>query len=326
MPRRPSPRRGWADHGVTDTTKTGARPPKRRRFVLTYRTGQVVAGYALVTPLLLWLGVTIAYPLFNAVELSLLDIRIIGQEGAFLGLDNYLRTLGSDRYWSALGRSGIWIIGNAVAQTLLAFMTALAINQRFPGVRLVRSWVILTWIVPTVVVVIIWRWLLGTSGGLINYLIMLLGFADRPIGFFGSGGSAMTSVILINSWRLFPFIAVILLAGLQRIPIELYEAATMDGANSVQKFRYITLPLLQQTLFVLGLVGTLLSFNVFDVVWLLTAGGPSGATTTVPVLIYETAFKSYRLSEAAAMSVITGLFLMAFAYVLIRFLAPKAEV
>lgn len=279
----------------------------------------------LVTPLLLWLGVTIAYPLFSAVELSLLDIRIIGQEGAFLGFGNYVRALASERYWAALGRSGIWILGNAVAQTLLAFLTALAVNQRFPGVRLVRSWVILTWIVPTVVVVIIWRWLLSTSGGLVNYLVMLVGLSDRPIGFFGSGGSAMTAVILINSWRFFPFIAVILLAGLQRIPAELYEAATIDGATSVQKFWYVTIPQLQQTLFVLGLVGTLLSFNVFDIVWLLTAGGPSGATTTVPVLIYETAFKSYRLSEAAAMSVITGVFLMAFALAFIRFLAPKAE-
>ncbi len=278
-----------------------------------------------MTPLLVWLGVTIAYPLYSAVELSLLDIRIIGQEGAFLGFGNYVRALASERYWAALGRSGIWILGNAVAQTLLAFLTALAVNQRFPGVRLVRSWVILTWIVPTVVVVIIWRWLLGTSGGLVNYLVMLVGLSDRPIGFFGSGGSAMTAVILINSWRFFPFIAVILLAGLQRIPTELYEAATIDGATSVQKFRYITIPQLQQTLFVLGLVGTLLSFNVFDIVWLLTAGGPAGATTTVPVLIYETAFKSYRLSEAAAMSVITGVFLMVFALGFIRLLAPKAE-
>lgn len=311
---------------MTGTAVVTVRAPKRRRFVLTYRTAQAAAGYIFVAPLLLWLALTIAYPLISAVDLSLRDIRIIGPEGAFLGAGNYLRALGSDRYWAALGRSGIWIAGNALAQTLLAFMTALAVNQRFPGVRLVRSWVILTWIVPTVVVVIIWRWLLSTSGGLINYLVMMLGLADRPIGFFGSGGSAMTSLILINSWRFFPFIAVILLAGLQRIPIELYESATMDGATSTQKFRYITLPLLHQTLFVLGLVGTLLSFNVFDIVWLLTAGGPSGATTTVPVLIYETAFKSYRLSEAAAMSVITGVFLMAFALAFIRFLAPRGEV
>jgi multiple sugar transport system permease protein len=133
------------------------------------------------------------------------------------------------------------------------------------------------------------------------------------------------TVILINSWRWFPFNAVILLAALQRIPQELYEAASVDGASAVRKFAHVTLPSLRPVLFVLGLVGTLLSFNVFDVIWLLTAGGPSRATTTLPVLIYETAFKQYRLSRAAAMSVITGVILLIFAALFIRFLSPPAD-
>ncbi len=292
---------------------------------LSRSRAEAIAGMLMVAPVLIWLAATILYPLGAAVVLSLRDIRVIGSDGGFVGLGNYVDVLEMPRLWAALGRSLVWVAGNAVLQTLLALGTALLLNQRFRGVRLVRVWVILSWIVPTIVVVIIWRWLLGTSGGVVNYLLVSLGLTDRPIGFFAGPGSAMASLVVINSWRWFPFVAVMLLAGLQRIPADLYEAAAIDGAGPWQRFRRITWPLLQPTLLVLGVVGTLLSFNVFDIIWLTTAGGPSGATQTLPVLIYETAFKSYRLGQAAAMSVLVSLALMALAILLTRALAPKGE-
>jgi multiple sugar transport system permease protein len=293
--------------------------------VRTRNRAEAIAGMLMVAPVLVWLAATILYPLGAAVAISLRDIRVIGSDGGFVGLANYQDVLEMARLWAALGRSLVWVAGNAVLQTLLALGTALLLNQRFRGVRLVRVWVILSWIVPTIVVVIIWRWLLGTSGGVVNYLLASLGLTDRPIGFFAGPGSAMASLVVINSWRWFPFVAVMLLAGLQRIPADLYEAAAIDGAGPWQRFRRITWPLLQPTMLVLGVVGTLLSFNVFDIIWLTTAGGPSGATQTLPVLIYETAFKSYRLGQAAAMSVLVSLLLMALAVLLTRALAPKGE-
>jgi multiple sugar transport system permease protein len=296
--------------------------PRRR---LSRNRSEAIAGMLMVAPVLIWLAATILYPLGAAVAISLRDIRIIGSDGGFVGLGNYQDVLQMARLWAALGRSLVWVAGNAVLQTLLALGTALLLNQRFRGVRLVRVWVILSWIVPTIVVVIIWRWLLGTSGGMVNHLLVSLGLTDRPIGFFAGPGSAMTSLVVINSWRWFPFVAVMLLAGLQRIPADLYEAAAIDGASPWQRFRRITWPLLQPTMLVLGVVGTLLSFNVFDIIWLTTAGGPSGATQTLPVLIYETAFKSYRLGQAAAMSVLVSLLLMTLAVLLTRALAPKGE-
>ncbi|WP_342238909.1 carbohydrate ABC transporter permease [Inquilinus sp. OTU3971] len=295
------------------------------RSTRTRNRSEAIAGGLMVAPVLAWLAATILYPLGAAVVLSLRDIRIIGSDGGFVGLGNYVDVLGMARLWVALGRSLVWVAGNAVLQTLLALGTALLLNQRFRGARLVRVWVILSWIVPTIVVVIIWRWLLGTSGGVVNYLLVSLGLTDRPVGFFAGPGSAMASLVVINSWRWFPFVAVMLLAGLQRIPADLYEAAAIDGAGPWQRFRRITWPLLQPTMLVLGVVGTLLSFNVFDIIWLTTAGGPSGATQTLPVLIYETAFKSYRLGQAAAMSVLVSLLLMALAVLLTRALAPKGE-
>ncbi len=285
----------------------------------------VLFAYALIAPVLLWLGATLIYPRLSAIHLSVENVGIIGTQGHFIGFDNYGGILGDKGFWRATGRSVIWVVGNALVQTPLALGTALVLARRFPGVAVARVWIILTWIVPTIVVVIIWRWLLSTSGGMINPLLMALGIIDRPVGFFSSATSAMIALILINSWRWFPFVAIMLLAGIQRIPVDVYEAAEIDGASAFRRFWHITWPLLQPTVFVLTVVGTLLSFNVFDIIWLMTGGGPSDASTTLPVLIYRTAFKGYHLSQAAAMSVIATILLMGFALFAVRALAPKDE-
>lgn len=275
-------------------------------------------AFIFVAPALLFLLAVLGWPLVQAIILSFQNVGVIGSEGSFVGLSNYLSVLGGAGFWKAFGRSIVWVVANALVQTLLALGTALILNQKFPGVRIARTWIILTWIVPTVVVVIIWRWLLSTSGGMINPLLIQTGIIDRPVGFFATREGAMTTLIMINSWRWFPFTALMMLAGLTRIPGDLYEAARIDGASAVRRFTRITWPLLQPTLLVLAVVGTLLSFNVFDVIWLLTAGGPAQASQTLPVLIYETAFKGYRLSEAATISVITSVLLMGFALLATR--------
>ena len=281
--------------------------------------------FLFVAPALLFLAATLGWPLVSAVILSTQDVKIVGSEGQFVGFDNYEAIFGRSGFWWAIVRSLVWVLGNAVLQTALALAVALFLNETFPGVRIARTWVILTWIVPTVVVVMIWRWLFSSSGGMINPLLIQIGLIDRPIGFFNSREGAMATTIFINSWRWFPFVALMMLAGLTRIPAELYEAAKIDGANAVQRFMRVTWPLLQPTLIVLAVVGTLLSFNVFDVIWLLTAGGPSGGTQTLPVLIYETAFKGYKLSEAAAVSVVASVLLMGFAVFATRALAAPGQ-
>ena len=304
---------------ASTTSTTDNRPQRRRSF-----SRRTWTGYLYVAPLMLWLAFTILYPLISAVFLSVQDIKVIGTPGKFVGLANYTRLLTNDAFWESLLRSVGWVVGNAAVQTFAAFAAALVLNQRFRGRGAARIWIILSWIVPAVVVVIIWRWLLSSSG-VVNYLLTTLGIVAEPLGFFSTPQAAQASVILINSWRWFPFMTVTLLAGMQSIPRELYEAAAVDGATAVQRFWSITFPLLGPVLFVLGLVGTLMSFNVFDVIWLLTGGGPSEATTTLPVLIYVTAFTKYRLSQAAAISVVSGLILLVFALLFIRFMAPKQE-
>lgn len=278
-----------------------------------------------IAPALLALAAILGWPLISAFLLSLQDVRVVGSQGEWVGFANYRKVLSDPEFWDAARLSGIWVVANAALQTVLALAAALVLHQRFPGVRIARTWIILTWIVPTIVVVMIWRWLFSTSGGMINPLLIQAGLIDRPIGFFSSPESALTTLIFINSWRWFPFIALMMLAGLTRIPSDLYEAARIDGAGSFKRFTRITWPLLAPTLGVLVVIGTLLSFNVFDIIWLMTSGGPADGTRTLPVMIYETAFKGYRLSEAATVAVLATVLLMAFAIFATRSLARQSD-
>jgi multiple sugar transport system permease protein len=295
-----------------------------RAFLYSARTGSAPFGYLLVGPLVLWLVITIVIPLLYAVYVGFTDAGIIGTEAEFIGLENYTTVLADAEFRSAFGRSLIWAVGGAVVQTVLAFATALALNQAFRGRRFARTWIILSWIIPTIVIAILWRWMLNASYGIINFFVTTLGFSDAPIDFLGSPKWALPTVIMVNAWRWFPFLALLILAGLQSIPGELYEAAKVDGANATQRFFSITMPQLQPVMYVVGLIGTLWAFQIFDVIWLLTQGGPSGATQTLPVLIYDRAFNGFAMGEASAISVVLCAFLLIFSVLYIKFV-PAGE-
>ena len=269
-------------------------------------------GIVLIAPLLLWIVVMIVYPLISSIWMSLTDVDFLGINSNFVGISNYIELITDVEFWTAMGKSMIWTIGNALLQLILGFTTALIINQQFKGKSFVRIWIILSWIIPTIVLAIIWRWILNSSFGILNYILQLFNFVEQPIDFLGSFQLAMPTVIFINTWRWFPFLAIIILAALQTIPVEQYNAASIDGANSFQKFIYITFPMMRPTLSVLGLIGTLWSINIFDVIYMLTRGGPAGATETIPVFVYQKAFQEYAMNKASAAAVILFLFLSVF--------------
>jgi len=277
-----------------------------------------IFGIVLVVPLLLWLVITIGYPLVLCVKLSFLNVEFIGEIGSFVGFSNFVEVLKEDILWFSLLKSLVWTIGNLLLQTGLGFFAALVLNVNTKATRFIRSWVVLPWILPTVVLAIMWRWMLSGTFGVINYLLIRLGLVSAPINYLGSVKEAMGALVFINSWRWFPFISVLLLAALQSIPQELQEAAVIDGANGMQVFRYVTLPALRPVMSVLGVLGPLLTFNVFDVIWMLTQGGPSKATYTVPVLIYERGFKAFAMSEAATVSILSFVFLLVFVAVYLK--------
>jgi len=183
----------------------------------------------------------------------------------------------------------------------------------------------LPWFTPTIIITVMWKWMLNSSFGVINYLLLTLNVTKVPINFLGDPSTAFYTLILINSWQWFPFFCVLILAALQMIPLELEEAARVDGANNVKQFFYIKMPFVQPTLSTVGLIAMLMGFNIFDSIWFLTKGGPGRASTTVPVYIYETGFKAFELGVASAQSTIVMLILMSLVAIYLRAFRPFRE-
>jgi len=280
-------------------------------------------GFSLVTPVMVIMVIAIGLPLVNSVWISFQDQRVIGGASEFVGFETYLRILMDSSFWSALGRSGTWVLVNLIVQTLLAFSTALLLQSKGWWASSARVWVMLPWVIPTISVTIIWQWMLNSNYGVIHWALGEVGIdLGSP---FSDPGVALFSIILVNSWHWFPLATVVIYGALATVPEETLEAARIDGANSRQTFFAVTLPIINPILFALGLVGSLWSFNVLDSIYLITGGGPVEATTTMPVYIYNTAFGAFRSSEAAAASVLTVLVLVTVAMLMVRFARPKED-
>lgn len=293
--------------------------PRRRAREPDLRAG---LGRSMIVPLLLWLVVTIALPLAYCVWLSVTNASSMGGTPQFVGARNYQLVLSDGKVLLPALRSVVWAIAGSVLQTAMAAGAALILNARFKGRHIARMWILASWVVPTIVTTFLWRWMLNADHGIVNRALLGAHLIAEPIDFLGSPHYAFATVTWINAWRWFPFLTLLILAGLTRIQPEYYEAAKIEGATPWQVFRKVTLPFIQPVLYVVGLLGTLWSVNVFDVIWLSTKGGPLARTTTMPVAIYERAFQSFKLGEASAMSVVLALGLLVFAVVYLR-LAPQ---
>ena len=300
---------------------TAGAAARRRQAVPAWR--RHLLAWLMLAPLLLVVALVIGYPLINTVQLSLQDVRVIGGPANFVGLDNFSKVLHDHEFWAALKRSLIWLVGNLVVQTVLAFGAATLMNRGGRLARQARVWVMFPWVIPSVAVAIIWQWMLNSNYGVVSHLLQVANIISEPLNVFGKSSSALFGLIIVNAWHWFPLSAVIILGALQTVPDELYEAAKVDGAGPWRMFWSITFPMLGKVLFALGLVGSLWSFNTIDTIYLVTRGGPSDASTTLPIYVYNEAFKAFRASEAAAASLIGVVILAVVAALYIRFGRPK---
>ena len=302
-----------------DTVPGVGRKPRARGAARSH-----LLGYALVAPLVLVMLGVIGYPLINTILLSLQNQGVVGSQSSFVGLQNYTDALGDKTFWASIGRSGVWLLGNLIVQTVIAFVAALLIGGRGRWARASRTWLLFPWVIPTVAVAVIWQWLSNSNYGVLPKIASAVGI-DGLGSPFGDSALAFPALILMNSWHWFPLGAVVIYGALQTIPAEIYEAARVDGANAWRMFWKITFPLLQPVLFALGLVGSLWSFNIVDSIYLVTKGGPADSTTTAPVFIYQKAFNQFQASDAAAISVLTIIMLAAVAFFYIRLAQPKED-
>ncbi len=243
----------------------------------------------------------LAYPLFLGVWMSFTDERI-GRTGVFIGLENYQWLWDDSIFWLSVFNTLLYTIVASAIKFAVGLYLALLLNQHMPFKALIRSIVLIPFIVPTVLSAIAFWWIYDSQFSIISWSLIKLGLIDHNINFLGDTNLARGSVIFANIWRGVPFVAITLLAGLQTVSPSLYEAATLDGATSWQRFRFITYPLLTPIIAVVMTFSVLFTFTDFQLIWALTRGGPVNATHLMATLSYQRGIISGRLGEGAAIA------------------------
>ncbi|PVE21389.1 ABC transporter permease [Microvirga sp. KLBC 81] len=255
-------------------------------------------GYWFILPALVVLAMLIAYPVAYTGLLSVTD-----SQSNFVGVKNFATVLRSRTTPQAFWNTLYWVGGSIVFQVLLGTATAILLNQRFPGRSVVRSIALIPWVIPSIVAATTFAWMFHTEFGIINYMMTAPGLIEQPIGWLTNRDTVMPVLIAINVWKLFPFVAVMVLAGLQSIPKELYEAARVDGANFWEEVRHIMLPQVRPVLVAVTLLLVIWGLNSITIIYAITRGGPANSTLITPIQIFRIAFENVQFNQAAALSV-----------------------
>jgi len=266
----------------------------------------------LIAPTILIFALVIAYPLVYAVYLSFFSIYTPTLKGEWVGLENYRLMLTSGEFWVSLWTTILWTVGTLTLQIVVGVAMALLLNLNFYFRSLARSLVLFPYFVSTVVAVLVWRWMFNDVYGILNRALIVSGISDMPLDWLGSMPNAMISVIVVGAWKYFPFVVIAVLARLQTIPDELYEAARIDGAGAWSRFWDVTLPQLREVLVVIVLLRTIWDFKEFDLIYLLTGGGPVTSTETLPLLVYKQAFGMNAMGRASTYAIGIMLVLLTF--------------
>ena len=270
-----------------------------------------LVGWLLLAPSLILLGGLVVFPVLYNVWLSLFDKHAFMPVQAFVGLRHYRYFASDPEFWTSFYYGSVYAGVTMVLQLGVGVPAALLLNEGFRGRNLLRGVVLFPYMIPTIVAVILWKWLLNDSYGLVNHLLMSAGLVRAPVAWLGPD-YIMASLIVTSVWQFFPFVVVTYLARLQTIPPELYEAATVDGASAWRRFVHVTLPQTASVLFVIVLLRSIWMFTKFDTVWLLAGdGGVSRYIRTLPVYAYARSFTYLQAGMGAALAVIMFTMLLA---------------
>ena len=266
--------------------------------------------YLLLLPALIIMVSVVIVPIINAVSMSFQSYNLTRPKKiGYIGLENYAKLFQDPLFWSSLLRTAIWVVFGVGCQFLFGFLLALVLNKQFKGRGVVRAVSLIPWVTPGVLIALMWRWMYDGNYGVINDLLMRLGLIRENIAFLSKPATAMPSVIVTIVWQGIPFFALMLLAGLQGISYDLYEAASIDGATGWQKLFYVTIPSLRNTIFVTTMLRIIWVANSVDVIFNMTEGGPAYATQTLSVYIYKKA-SALDMGYASAMAIMLMLVLL----------------
>jgi ABC-type sugar transport system permease subunit len=256
------------------------------------------------------IGAVIVYPVWEMVQTSLSNIDISGLNTGWVGLRNYRYLFHESDLVKVVDNTIIWVVAVVAGTMIVSMALTQLLDQRFPGRRLVRWALIVPWAASLVMTAIVWKWMLNYYYGIINPILQWLGLISHPHDWLGDSSTSFAAMVLVGIIVSIPFTVYVLLAGLQGIPRDLYEAARVDGASAWRTYRSVTLPLLRPALLIAVVLNVIYVFNSFPIIWIMTQGGPGHQTDTTATYVYKLAFRDDSVGESAAMSVLNVIALM----------------
>ncbi|SFB17306.1 carbohydrate ABC transporter membrane protein 1, CUT1 family [Poseidonocella pacifica] len=283
------------------------------------RLGRSVLPYAMLSPAVIVTLAIVFLPMLQTAWMSLHDYVLFRpNDFTFVGLDNFIAALQDEVFWISLKHTVIWIGVTIPAQLLLGLVTALLLNQNFPWRPVARALIIIPWALPSVVIALMWVWIYDSNYGVMNDFMLRLGLIEQAMPWLANPKTALGAIILTLTWQGFPFFAVMILAGLQSIPRSYYEAASIDGASTWRQFWHITLPGISGVLVTSVLLRTIWVANSFDVIFVMTGGGPGYSTYTLPLYAFVKARTNLDFGYGSALAVLFTILLMGVVMVYLR--------
>jgi multiple sugar transport system permease protein len=262
-----------------------------------------VIPFILLAPVVIYMMVMLFIPFVYGVGISFTN-KIIGGKAGYIALNNYARLFQNREYIQSIRNTFVYTIVCVIIKVVFGMVIALLLNTKIKFRNLSRGLILIPWAVPNIVSIITWRWMYSDVGGVLNTIFRNAGLVEKNILWLSTPLMAMFSLVIINVWRGSPFVGTSVLAGLQTIPEEMYEAATVDGANRWQQFQHITLPSVWDLILVTTLITTIWTFNDFETIWLLTKGGPVNSTQVISTFSYTAAIQRMRLGYAQAAAIL----------------------
>ncbi|MCS7232150.1 MAG: sugar ABC transporter permease [Elusimicrobiota bacterium] len=297
------------------------------RSNLIYRWEKRVFPFLLLLPAFILIIGVVAYPIVRALWLSFHNYNPLKPHASeYTGFENYLKILRDSVFSIALRNSIFWIIGVVLFQFLGGLLGALILRQNFRGRSIVRGLSLIPWVTPSILIAIMWIWMLDGNYGIINDILLKLGIISKYIPWLAQKNTALPSVMIADIWRGIPFFAIMLLAAMEAIPEELYEAAKIDGAGPFKIFTHITWPLILPTVIITTMLRIIWTANHMDLILIMTDGGPGFSSLIIPLMSYHTAYKQLNFGYGATIAILQGLFLIIFISLYLRLLRKRGSI
>lgn len=271
--------------------------------------------YIFILPVILFMGTVFLYPLVLTFKYSFFKMLMFNKNSEFIGLTNYINLFNDIDFIKATERTFMWTFSSVFIKIFFGLVLALLLSEKIRGIKIYRVLLLITWAIPHSVSAIIWQWIYDGNYGYLNFFLQELGVISQKLSWLGERKLAFIATVINDSWAGIPFTALIFLSGIQAIPISFYEAAEVDGVNRFQRLIYITLPQLKNMILVVSTLIFIWTFNSFNIIWILTKGGPVDSTETLIIKIYRQAFGKFDIGMSSTMSVIIFFILITFSVI-----------